>query len=55
MRGVVSLAIAFSIPLTVHGGEPFPARNLILFLTFTTVIGTLVVQGLTLPAADPRC
>ncbi|MEV0173315.1 Na+/H+ antiporter [Streptomyces sp. NPDC050803] len=49
MRGVVSLAIAFSIPLTVHGGEDFPERNLILFLTFTTVIGTLVVQGLTLP------
>ncbi|MDX2820702.1 Na+/H+ antiporter [Streptomyces ipomoeae] len=49
MRGVVSLAIAFSIPLTVHGGEEFPERNLILFLTFTTVIGTLVIQGLTLP------
>ncbi|MFG2945341.1 Na+/H+ antiporter [Streptomyces adustus] len=50
MRGVVSLAIAFSIPMTVHhGGAPFPQRNLILFLTFTTVIGTLVVQGLTLP------
>ncbi|MFE0455532.1 Na+/H+ antiporter [Streptomyces sp. NPDC058914] len=50
MRGVVSLAIAFSIPLTAdHGEEPFPHRNLILFLTFTTVIGTLVVQGLTLP------
>jgi hypothetical protein len=49
MRGVVSLAVAFSVPLTVHGGAPFPERNLILFLTFTTVIGTLVVQGLTLP------
>ncbi|MFE9682873.1 Na+/H+ antiporter [Streptomyces sp. NPDC006285] len=49
MRGVVSLAIAFSIPLTVHDGEDFPGRNMILFLTFTTVIGTLVVQGLTLP------
>ncbi|EFL34779.1 Na+/H+ antiporter [Streptomyces viridochromogenes DSM 40736] len=49
MRGVVSLAIAFSIPLTLHDGEPFPHRNLILFLTFTTVIGTLVVLGLTLP------
>jgi CPA1 family monovalent cation:H+ antiporter len=49
MRGVVSLAIAFSIPVVVNGGEPFPARNLVLFLTFTTVIGTLVVQGLTLP------
>ncbi|MEU5607847.1 Na+/H+ antiporter [Streptomyces sparsogenes] len=49
MRGVVSLAIAFSIPATVHGGHPFPSRNLVLFLTFTTVIGTLVIQGLTLP------
>lgn len=49
MRGVVSLAVAFSIPATVHGGHPFPQRNLILFLTFTTVIGTLVVQGLSLP------
>lgn len=49
MRGVVSLAIAFSIPLVTSGGEAFPARNLVLFLTFTTVIGTLVVQGLTLP------
>ncbi|WP_455356060.1 Na+/H+ antiporter [Streptomyces sp. SYSU K217416] len=49
MRGVVSLAVAFSIPLTMDGGEDFPERNLILFLTFTTVIATLVVQGLTLP------
>ncbi|MFD4317910.1 Na+/H+ antiporter [Streptomyces sp. NPDC058548] len=48
MRGVVSLAIAFSIPVVTDGVE-FPARNLVLFLTFTTVIGTLVVQGLTLP------
>ncbi|MFE4668927.1 Na+/H+ antiporter [Streptomyces sp. NPDC056716] len=49
MRGVVSLAIAFSIPVTMDDSEPFPGRNLILFLTFTTVIGTLVLQGLTLP------
>ncbi|MEU9153879.1 Na+/H+ antiporter [Streptomyces sp. NPDC048417] len=48
MRGVVSLAVAFSIPLTVRDGSDFPQRNLILFLTFTTVIGTLVVQGLSL-------
>ncbi|MFI2778648.1 Na+/H+ antiporter [Streptomyces sp. ALB3] len=49
MRGVVSLAIAFSIPMVTHDGADFPARNLVLFLTFTTVIGTLVVQGLSLP------
>ncbi|ARP72249.1 Na+/H+ antiporter [Streptomyces pluripotens] len=45
MRGVVSLAIAFAIPPTMSVG----ARNLVLFLTFSTVIGTLVVQGITLP------
>ncbi len=49
MRGVVSLAIAFSVPPVLHDGTPFPGRSMILFLTFTTVIGTLVVQGLTLP------
>ncbi|MFF8783746.1 Na+/H+ antiporter [Streptomyces sp. NPDC015125] len=49
MRGVVSLAIAFSLPATVPGGGALPARNLVLFLTFTTVIATLVIQGLTLP------
>ncbi|MFF9690132.1 Na+/H+ antiporter [Streptomyces sp. NPDC014623] len=49
MRGVVSLAIAFSVPMVTHDGQDFPARNLVLFLTFTTVIGTLVVQGLSLP------
>ncbi|MFI8105889.1 Na+/H+ antiporter [Streptomyces sp. NPDC086023] len=51
MRGVVSLAVAFSIPVTVpglSGTEEFPARSLVLFLTFTTVISTLLVQGLTL-------
>lgn len=50
MRGGVSLAAALAIPLTTDAGEPFPGRNLILFLTFAVIFGTLVVQGLTLPA-----
>ena len=49
MRGVVSLAAAFAVPFTASGA-PFPGRDLILFLTFTTVLGTLLVQGLTFPA-----
>jgi monovalent cation/hydrogen antiporter len=49
MRGVVSLAAAFAIPLSTSAGEPFPSRNLILFLTFTTVLATLLVHGLTFP------
>ena len=50
MRGAVSLAAALAIPLTIDTGEPFPARDLILFLTFAVIFGTLVIQGLTLPA-----
>ncbi len=50
MRGGVSLAAALAIPLTTDAGEPFPARSLLLFLTFAVIFGTLVVQGLTLPA-----
>ncbi|MGC5247486.1 Na+/H+ antiporter [Gordonia sp. DT219] len=49
MRGVVSLAAAFSIPLYTDSGAPFPARAEILFLTFVVVVGTLLVQGTTLP------
>lgn len=49
MRGVVSLAAALSIPIALRSGEPFPQRNLILFITFSVIIATLVVQGLTLP------
>jgi monovalent cation/hydrogen antiporter len=49
MRGVVSLAAALAIPLTIQNGEPFPDRDLILFLTFIVILATLVVQGLSLP------
>src|SRR5664279_1321676 len=50
MRGVVSLAAALALPLTMQSGEPFPDRDLILFLTFIVIMATLVVQGLSLPA-----
>ncbi len=49
MRGVVSLAAALSIPLTLSTQEAFPQRNLILFITFMVILVTLVFQGLTLP------
>ncbi len=48
MRGVVSLASALAIPLTLPGGETFPHRNLILFITFVVILVTLVLQGLSL-------
>lgn len=49
MRGVVSLASALAIPLVLQNGDPFPQRNLILFITFVVILVTLVFQGLTLP------
>ncbi len=50
MRGAVSLAAALALPLTTDADAPFPNRDLIVFLTFGVILGTLVVQGLTLPA-----
>ncbi len=46
MRGVVSLAAALAIPLTVNetpDSPAFPGRDLILFLTFIVILATLVV------------
>ena len=54
MRGVVALAAAFALPETLANGEPFPQRNVILFLTFCVIFVTLVLQGLTLPAVIRR-
>ena len=49
MRGAVSLAAALALPLTTDAGAAFPNRELIVFLTFSVILVTVVVQGLTLP------
>jgi Na+/H+ antiporter len=49
MRGVIALAAAISLPAALASGAPFPQRNLIIFLTFSAILVTLVLQGLTLP------
>jgi Na+/H+ antiporter len=48
MRGGDSLVIALALPLATAAGAPFPARDLIIFLTFAVIFYTLVMQGLTL-------
>ncbi|MES1155556.1 MAG: Na+/H+ antiporter, partial [Pseudorhodoplanes sp.] len=50
VRGVVSLAAALAIPLTIASGQPFPYRDMIIFITFGVIFLTLVGLGLTLPA-----
>jgi CPA1 family monovalent cation:H+ antiporter len=49
LRGAVSLAAALALPFTTDAGEPFPQRNLVVFLAFCVILATLVGQGLTLP------
>ena len=49
IRGVVSLAAALSIPLTLADGQPFPGRDAILFITFCVILATLLGQGAVLP------
>jgi monovalent cation/hydrogen antiporter len=49
MRGAVSLAAALALPLTTDAGAAFPERDLIVFLTFSVILSTLLLQGLTLP------
>jgi CPA1 family monovalent cation:H+ antiporter len=44
MRGAVSLAVALALPITTHNGAPFPARDLIVFITFGVIFFTLVSQ-----------
>jgi len=65
MRGVVSLAAALSLPTVLANGKDFPERDLIVFLTFSVILVTLVLQGITLAplvrrlglanAAGPDC
>ncbi len=48
MRGIVTLAAALALPTSGPEGPAFPYRDLILFAAFSVVLGTLVVQGMTL-------
>ncbi|MEJ1237341.1 Na+/H+ antiporter [Chryseolinea sp. T2] len=54
MRGIVSLAMAISLPVTLANGEPFPMRNEIIFITTAVVLFTILGQGLLLPIIVKR-
>ena len=54
MRGAVSLAAALALPATLPGGPSFAGRDLVLFLTFSVILVTLVLQGLSLPLLMTR-
>jgi monovalent cation/hydrogen antiporter len=47
MRGIVTLAAALALPVQT-GGAAFPFRDMMVLTAFAVVLGTLVIQGLTL-------
>src|SRR5260370_23994466 len=54
VRGAVSLAAALALPFALPGGEDFPYRDLILFVSFGVIFITLVGFGLGLPPVVDR-
>ena len=48
MRGLLTLATALALPIAANGSPGFPHRDLMITAAFTVVLGTLVLQGLTL-------
>jgi NhaP-type Na+/H+ or K+/H+ antiporter len=53
-RGAISLAAALAIPTLLPNGAAFPQRDLIIFITFSTIVVTLIGGGLTLPFVVER-
>ena len=49
MRGAVSLAAALAIPALTEAGRPLAGRELVILVTFVTILATIILQGLTLP------
>lgn len=54
MRGIVSLVAALAIPLSLPNGMPLEGRNQVIFITFTVILLTLLIPGLTLPSLIRR-
>jgi CPA1 family monovalent cation:H+ antiporter len=53
MRGVVTLGAALVLPMELAGGRSYP-RDLFVWVAFATIVGTLLLQGMTLPALARR-
>ena len=49
IRGAVTLAGALSVPLLLNNGQPFPARDMLIFLATGTILFTLVIGSIGLP------
>ena len=54
VRGAVTLAGAFSIPLLLNDGSPFPERTLVIFLAAFVILLSIVAASLLLPLLAQR-
>jgi NhaP-type Na+/H+ or K+/H+ antiporter len=54
LRGLISLAAAIALPQTLSDDAPLAQNTMIVFLAFSVILVTLVVQGLTLPPLNPH-
>lgn len=49
IRGAVTLAGALSVPMLLNNGQPFPGRDMLVFLATGTILFTLVIGAVGLP------
>ena len=49
IRGAVTLAGALSVPMLLNNGQPFPARDMLVFLATGTILFTLLIGSIGLP------
>ena len=49
IRGAVTLAAALSVPMLLNNGQPFPARDMMVFLATGVILFTLVIGSVGLP------
>jgi NhaP-type Na+/H+ or K+/H+ antiporter len=49
MRGILTLAAAAAVPHTLRNGEEFPGRDAIQAIALFVTLGTLLIQGTTIP------
>jgi CPA1 family monovalent cation:H+ antiporter len=50
-RGAVTLAGVLTLPFALPGGEPFPARDLAIFLAMGVIVASLLIASIGLPLA----
>ena len=54
VKGAITLAVILSVPLTLGDAEPFPERDLLIFLASGVILLSLLVANLIVPLVAPK-